>query len=140
MALIDRVKRNEGYRRYPYRDSREVLTIGYGFNIDETAKGPGLDEDECEAVLEIRLDKVRARLFARMPWVSSLDHVRQDVLVEMAYNLGVDGLLGFNRTLTMIQAGNYEGAAAAMLESKWATQVGERAKQLSGIMRTGIDA
>ena len=137
MALIDRVKKNEGFKSHPYTDSVGKLTIGYGFNI--APDGDGLAEDESEAVLKIKLAKTAAAVVKALPWTNKLDEVRFEVLVEMAYNMGVAGLLGFHRMLAMAEAGNFEGAAAAGLESKWATQVGDRAKVLMEILRTGVE-
>lgn len=138
MALIDKVKAQEGFRSHPYTDSVGKLTIGYGFNI--APDGPGLAEDEATAVLEIKLTKVRGELLKALPWFNALEFVRGDVLVDMAYNMGVVGLLGFHRMLTMVEAGNYEGAAQAGLESKWAIQVGQRAKDLMEQLRTGVES
>jgi lysozyme len=66
--------------------------------------------------------------------------VRQNVLADMCFNLGIGGLLSFKNTLAMVEHGKYEEAAAAMLQSKWATQVGQRAIELSEMMRTGREA
>jgi len=63
--------------------------------------------------------------------------VRQRVLLDMAFNLGISGLLKFKRTLKAIRAKQYEKAAEMMLDSRWATQVGQRAKRLSKMMATG---
>ena len=71
--------------------------------------------------------------------MAKLDDVRQRVLLDMAFNLGVVGLLSFKRTLGVIEAGRYELAAAMMLDSKWAGQVGQRAERLSRMMATGKD-
>jgi lysozyme len=59
------------------------------------------------------------------------------VLISMAFNLGVQGLLGFTRMLSYSQDGDYSGAAEEMLSSKWATQVGNRAVELAGMMENG---
>ncbi|MEO3956522.1 glycoside hydrolase family protein, partial [Chromobacterium piscinae] len=62
---------------------------------------------------------------------------RADVLLSMAYQMGVDGLAGFKNTLAMITAGNFTGAAAGMLNSKWAKQTPKRAQRHAEVMRTG---
>ena len=74
-----------------------------------------------------------------LPWVATLDEVRQRVLLDMAFNMGIVGLLGFKRTLATIQAGDYQAAATMMLDSRWAKQVGQRAERLSRMMATGKD-
>lgn len=135
MALIDSVKRHEGFRSHLYKDSVGVNSIGYGTNLDV-----GIDDAEATFLLQHRLDRVADEVEKALPWVIDLNQARFDVFVEMAYNLGLNGFLGFHRMIAMAEARNFEGAAAAMLESKWSAQVGQRAKQLSEILRTGIDA
>ena len=71
-------------------------------------------------------------------WFPNLDQVRQDVLIDMAYNLGFFGLSTFKNTLAYIANGNYDKAADNMLKSKWATQVKGRAEELAEMMRTGV--
>ena len=131
--LVKMLTLHEGYRRFPYRDTVGKLTVGIGINLDDT----GLFLDEAQAVLQIRLAKVAAELEKQVPWVADLDEVRASVLVDMAYNLGVAGLLGFKNTLAFVKAGEYTKAAQNMLRSKWAGQVGKRATRLAEMMRTG---
>lgn len=78
-------------------------------------------------------------LVRALPWVAKLDEVRQRVLIDMSFNLGIVGLLGFKNTLATIQEGNYQRAAAMMLDSRWAEQVGARAERLARMMATGKD-
>ena len=134
MALIDRIKQEEGFRSKPYKDSVGVLTIGYGTNLDE-----GIDDVEATFLLQHRLDRTADAVEKAIPWVVDLDKVRFEVLVDMAYNMGVAGLMQFHRTLAMVEAKNFDGAASAMLESKWAAEVGHRAVALSEMMRTGVE-
>lgn len=131
--LVKMLTLHEGYRRFPYRDTVGKLTVGIGINLDDT----GLYLDEAEAVLEIRLARVATELERRLPWIDQLDEVRACVLVDMAYNLGVEGLLGFKNTLAFVKAGDYNRAANGMKASKWYGQVGTRSKRLVEMMRTG---
>jgi lysozyme len=133
LRACDQLKRDEGFRQFPYRDSRGVLTIGYGFNL----QSDGLTEAEAISVLHQRVWRVYLQLIDALPWVKQLDGPRQGVLLNMAYNLGVHGLLQFTVTLQNVQAGDYDAAAEAMLRSVWADQVGERARRLALQMRTG---
>jgi lysozyme len=66
-----------------------------------------------------------------------LDPVRARVLQNMAFNLGIDGLLGFKNTLSAVKAKNWAAASQGMLSSRWAEQVGARAQRLAKMMRTG---
>jgi lysozyme len=124
---------HEGYRQFPYRDTVGKLTIGIGFNLDDT----GLFEDEARAVLALRIGRTARQLTPHLTWLVNLDPVRQAVLLDMAFNLGVPGLLKFKNTLAHVQAGRYKAAAANMLLSKWAAQVGPRATRLAAMMETG---
>ncbi len=73
----------------------------------------------------------------RLPWWRTLDEARQGVLLNMSYQLGIEGLLGFVKTLKMMEAGDYDGAARGMLLSKWSAQTPRRAARLSNQMREG---
>ncbi|NTV10478.1 MAG: lysozyme, partial [Zoogloea sp.] len=86
------------------------------------------------------IDRVAGELDAHLPWWRSLDEVRQHVLMNMCFNLGIQKLQAFKNTLSLVQAGQYEAAARAMLASLWAQQVGDRAKRLAKEMETGKEA
>lgn len=131
--LLSELERDEGLRLKPYRDTVGKLTIGVGRNLDDV----GISEEEARQLLANDVERTVAGLDAALPWWRQLDPVRGRVIVNMAFNVGVDGLLKFHNTLAAVQTGNYVGAANGMLSSRWATQVGERAKRLSAMMATG---
>jgi lysozyme len=131
--IVELLTLHEGYRQRPYRDTVGKLTVGIGFNLDDT----GLYLDEAQAVLSLRLARVWRELAGSNLWMTNLDPVRQAVLLDMAYNLGVPGLLKFKNTLADVRAARYDEAASKMLQSKWAGQVGRRATRLAQMMRTG---
>lgn len=137
--MIDNVKdliiRHEGIVPHAYQDSLGYWTIGVGHLIDKR-RGGRLSKRIIELILEEDLEDVRRDLPA---WISSdtLGPVRCAVLVDMAFNLGVAGLLGFTNTLKAVQEGRYEDASVLMMQSKWAKQVGPRASRLSLMMKTG---
>lgn len=124
---------HEGNKRFPYRCTAGKLTIGVGFNLDDV----GLYPEEIQFILDNRVRLVRTRLEKELPWFSRLNDVRQAVLIDMGYNLGVDGLLKFKRTLGSVERGDYELAAQQMLQSLWARQVKGRAVRLSKMMESG---
>jgi lysozyme len=145
---------DEGERLKVYRCTAGKLTIGIGRNLDDVGIFPhettalgltkqscianGITKEQSRALFATDLDRVDADLDRRLPWWRQLDPVRQRVLVNMAFNLGIDGLCKFKNTLGMIRTGNYAGAAAGMLHSLWAKQVGKRAGRLSDMMRKGV--
>jgi lysozyme len=134
-AMIRQLRLHEGERLKPYRCTAGKLTIGIGRNLEDR----GITPEESAYLLENDIARFQTELLRALPWVAKLDEVRQRVLLDMAFNLGVQGLLQFKRTLAAIQAGDYERAAPMMLDSKWAEQVGQRAERLSRMMLTGKD-
>lgn len=122
---------------HAYTDHLGYLTIGVGRLIDKR-KGGGITPEESAYLLKNDIDRKTDELNKRLPWWNKLDEARKGVLLNMAFQMGTDGLLGFKNTLAMIQAGNYEGAARGMLQSKWAQQTPSRAKRMAEQMRTGI--
>jgi lysozyme len=141
--LLQELTREEGLKLKPYRDSVGKLTIGVGRNLDDV----GISREEALELCAHDIVRTIAELDEHLPWWRELDEVRQRVIADMGFNLGVDGdphnpndaLTGFRNTLAMAHAGNYAGAAANMLKSKWATQVGARAQRLARMMATGRD-
>ena len=130
------LKRDEGEVLHAYQDHLGYWTIGIGILIDKR-KGGGLRPEESEFVFRNRLKLLDAELTRRLPWISKLDPARKGVLINMAFQMGVAGLLGFKNTLALIEAGQYQDTAKAMLQSKWATQTPARAQRLSNQMATG---
>lgn len=130
------LRRDEGEVLHAYQDHLGYWTIGVGILIDKR-KGGGLLPEESEFIFNNRLRLINESLEKRVPWIAELDPVRRGVLVNMAFQMGIDGLLGFKNTLAMVEKGEYQKAAAAMLQSKWATQTPARANRLSVQMRTG---
>ncbi len=135
-ALEDQLIRHESMELTVYKDSVGILTIGVGRNLEHV----GL-RSEAEARYLLRSDilAIKAELDSALPWVKDLDDVRQRCLLNMAFNLGVRGLTNFTRTLRFVSLGQYGDASKEMLLSKWANQVGNRAKELSSMMATGKD-
>jgi lysozyme len=131
--VVELVTLHEGVRRFPYRDTVGKLTIGVGFNLDDV----GLYPEEIEFILANRLIRKGEELERAIPWIKELDEVRQAVLLDMAFNLGVAGLLGFKNTLRLVSEKRYKEASKNMLQSKWAGQVKGRAIRLSKMMETG---
>ena len=126
--------RHEGLRLKPYRCTAGKLTIGIGRNLDDR----GISQKEAYALLERDILDFEQQLLNAIPDVyNGLDEVRQSVLLNMCFNLGLKGLLEFKNTLAFIGAGDWERAANNMLASKWAKQVGMRAIELSEMMRKG---
>lgn len=124
---------HEGLRLHPYKCTSGKTTIGVGRNLDDT----GISNDEAMYLLERDIDRVEAELDSRFTWWRQMTPARQAVLADMAFNLGINRLLGFVNTLKFMRDGDYEAAADGMMDSLWARQVGNRAQRLAKMMREG---
>ncbi len=159
--LVAELTRDEGLRLKTYRCTAAKLTIGIGRNLDDVGitgsearlfgcetpaqalahvKRHGVTKLQAESLFANDIVGCERDLDRRLPWWRTLDDVRQRVLLNMCFNLGINGLVGFRNTLRMVERREFEEAAGNMLLSKWARQVGQRAIRLSAMMRTGKDA
>lgn len=136
--LAKQLRLDEGEKPHVYVDTLGYYTIGVGRLVDRRKAGAGLRSDEIEYLLNNDIDDRINALHTRLSWFQNLDDARKGVLLNMAFQLGVDGLLGFKRTLDLVRDGKYENAAAAMLESRWAEQTPARAKRMADQMRSGL--
>lgn len=130
-TLAAQLEQHEGLRLKPYRCSSGKLTIGVGRNLDDV----GITRDEAYTLLHNDMDRVLPGLEA-LPFWGRLDETRQLVLADMAFNLGIAGLLKFRRMLAAVEKGDYQQASAEMLKSRWAEQVKVRAVHLAKMMRS----
>lgn len=134
MTLRDQIQAEEGKRLTPYRDQYGWLTIGYGRNLDAS----GISEDEAELMLDNDLARYSAAVHIRLPWSDSMDEVRKAVLIGLAMNMGTGGLMGFHVMLQACQDQRWEDAAVALLDSRYAQQLPERAHRYAAQLRTGV--
>jgi len=131
---LERIKKqlmdHEGYGPKVYEDTVGILTIGYGRNLEDK----GITEAEAEYLLVNDIREVENELRERLPFFENLSSIRQEILISMGYNLGINGLLKFKKMLAALENYDYELAADEMLDSKWATQVKGRARDLAQLM------
>jgi len=127
----ERLARHEGFAGRPYKCTGNKTSIGFGFNLDDWP----LTEAECLPILESRMRRVRTDLANRIAFFFALPEAAQDVLVNMGYQMGVSGVLGFKRFLAALQARKFEDAYHEMMQSKWAQQTPNRARELADIIR-----
>lgn len=135
MTLIDRLIKHEGLRLKPYKCPAGKLTIGVGRNLEDR----GITEEEAMMLLQNDILACRKDCYTSFIWYGELDEVRQGVILEMCFNLGISRLKGFKKMLKACELKNYTLASQEMLSSLWARQVGNRAKKLADIMRKGVD-
>ena len=126
MSLIADIKAHEGYSKKVYKDTLGYDTIGVGFLVSSLE----LDEDVCDIILERRLKKNESVLQRKMTYYSKLPIEVQNIIQNMYYQLG-NRLFNFVKTLHYIESGKWRAASAEMLDSLWAKQTPNRAKELS---------
>jgi lysozyme len=131
MEISALLEKHEGYRRFVYRDTVGKLTVGIGRNLEDR----GLTHDEAIYLLNNDIADFTKQLSDRLYWFDAAPDNVKLVLVDMGFNLGLNGLLTFHNTLEHIKNGQYDLASQEMLLSKWAKQVGQRAIELSEILK-----
>lgn len=127
------LERDEEVRLKPYVDSVGKVTIGIGRNLTDD----GISLDEAKYLLKDDIERTLEDLSYALPWWIYLDEVRQHVLANMCFNLGISRLLGFKKMLAALKSHDFETAADEMAASNWDREVGERAVRLVAAMRTG---
>ncbi|MAL97162.1 MAG: lysozyme [Alteromonadaceae bacterium] len=130
--LKSQLERHEGLRLHPYLDTVGKMTIGYGRNLDDN----GISKAEAAMMLESDIQNVVADL-EYMPTYKSLNPIRQTVICNMAYNMGIPTLMTFRKMWAAIGVEKWDVAAAEMMNSRWARQVGQRAAELATLMSRG---
>lgn len=136
--LIKELRRDEGVEYSPYMDTVGIPTVGVGHNM----RASPLPRDWTSPLTDAQVDQLLAEdlqavfdgLDSEIPWWRKLNYERQRVIANMAFNLGINGLLGFKNTLAAVEQGRYSAAGSGMAASKWATQVGARADRLVDMM------
>ena len=134
IGIIDDLKRDEGFRSRSYRDHLEHLTIGYGFLIEEH-RSVDLPKGIAEQWLEHLVSRRWSQLLVALPWIEEQSADVKRALLNMAYQLGVNGLLSFEKMLAALAAGDRNTAADEALDSDWAKQTPERAHRVAFMIR-----
>jgi lysozyme len=125
--ILSSVKKNEGFSSVVYKDTLGFDTIGYGTKLP-------LTEKECAFILGSRLIEKEYELEEASSIYRSLPQSKQKIVLEMAYQLGVNGVMNFKKMWFALQKNDYATASKEMLNSKWAKQTPNRANQLALLM------
>jgi lysozyme len=134
--LIEMLKRHEGVESHAYKCSENKITIGVGRNVDKSG-GLGLSDDEVDYLLQNDIDRVSRELDSEYEWFAGLDDVRRDAMIDISFNLGQTRLRAFKNALAGMARGDWRAAADEFMDSRWSKQVGNRAKELTEMIRTG---
>jgi len=131
--LIEELKLDEGYRRFPYKCTAGKITIGYGRNIEDV----GISEKEAVALLKGDIASAVLWLDREYGWFRNLSDNRQRALSNMVFNLGPSRFMQFRKMIQALSIGHFDRAALEAMDSKWYSQVGDRAKRIVEMIREG---
>jgi lysozyme len=132
--VVLNLKADEGYRRFVYTDTTGNKTIGYGHNLDAN----GISEPMAEIILRDDMANVEHDLANSFTEYSSLDDARKGVLLQMAFNMGVGGVMAFTHMLAAIQAQDWVLAANAITDSLSAKEHPLRSQKWAHCMQEGV--
>lgn len=125
-SLIESIKANEGFEPKPYPDPLHgwsVPTFGHGLTF--------ITEAESEMIVRNRVQSIQEAIGIRKPVFKTLTEDRQNALIEMAYQMGVNGLMKFRNMWAAIEQGNFQQAYLEALDSNWYRQTPSRAKRVA---------
>lgn len=142
--LIQDLERDEGYRSLVYDDAtgqpldkgdtiKGNPTVGVGWALNKTP----LSRPRAETILGWHIDDKAGDLYAQLPWLTGLTEARQRAMMNLAFNLGVAGLQKFTTFLGLMKGGRYAEAADDLANTPWHNQVGDRAKRIEALIKSG---
>lgn len=141
MTVEDLIRKHEGCEASPYPDQNGIMTCGIGHNLAAWPL-PGevypMTQERIDAVFAKDLERATNDLVSNFPWYSSLDPVRQAVLVDMSFQLGITKLTAFKTFLGLVEAGNYQGAAADLMQTDLARETPIRASENADMLSSGL--
>lgn len=132
-GLRSQLLRFEGLRLKPYTDTQGKLTIGVGRNLTDK----GITRDEALSLFEGDLSDAMWDLQHACPWAATLDPIRQRVLIDLTFNMGITTVLTFRKMIAAILTDRWADAADALLDSAYHRQVGQRAEILAAMLKDG---
>ena len=132
MALIDDIKKHEGFSPVVYQCTAGYDTIGYGQRV----KYLKVTQEQAEEWLLEELQNLKYILADKYDWFLSAPQEVKDIVMNMNYQLGVSAFSKFKKTIKYIKVKDYKSASTEMLDSKWARDdTPGRAKELSDRMK-----
>ena len=131
--LIETLRRHEGVKNTLYKCTSDKWTIGVGRNLEDV----GLSDEEIDYLLQNDIERTIELMDDYIPWHDDLDLVRHEALVNFVFNVGIGTAMKFKKAMTALEEGNYDVAADEMMDSNWSKQVGQRAIEITEMIRTG---
>tara|TARA_Y100001963_G_C6694848_1_gene406473 strand:- start:78 stop:506 length:429 start_codon:yes stop_codon:yes gene_type:complete len=130
--IVDDIKKHEGFKSTVYKCTEGYDTIGYGFAVKDLV----IDEDVADLILMKKLHSLLQRICLSFDWFQHINPKAKGVVVNMCYQLGLSGFSKFKKTIYYLETEQYSEASSEMLDSLWAKQTPNRAKELSEIIKS----
>ena len=130
--IFEDIKKHEGFKSKVYKCTEGYDTIGYGFAIKDLI----IDKDVADLILMKKLHALLERVVIAFPWFKDIEDDAKEVVINMCYQLGLRGFSKFKKTIYLLETEQYEDASVEMLDSLWAKQTPNRAKELSEKLRS----
>jgi lysozyme len=134
--LIEQLSIHEGVKKFAYKCPAGKITVGIGRNIDSDG-GLGLSDDEIIYLLRNDISRIDQELTNAFRFYKELDRVRKDAMINICFNLGLTRLRSFREALGRMEKKEYPEAAVEFLDSLWASQVGQRALDVTYMIQHG---
>lgn len=135
-TLQDRIMRHEGFCAIPKPDAKGMYVVGFGHDLSETASqeySNGISTQDAIELLDKDIATAKYAVASELPWTLGLSEIRQEVFVEMAFQMGINGLLEFRNMLALAREGNVEAVNQHMLESAWHNETPSRCEELANL-------
>jgi|SRR5882724_1130138 len=126
LRLTAQLARDEGRRAMMYEDSLGIETIGIGHSLRRPISDRAIEQIFADDIADTERE-----LLEHAPWMADVGEARYGAFLNLAFNMGVAGLMGFHHMLAAARSGRWDDVSAHLLDSKYATQVGDRARRLA---------
>lgn len=140
-TIVDLLIDDEGFISFAYDDAtgKEVkapvgkLTFCIGWNIQDNKA----TEELAKIILDYFIKNISNILNTKVDFFKSLDSVRQAALINISFNVGINGLFKFKQTLAFIRDKKYTESGIELLDSNAARKLPKRYSRLSKMLITG---
>ena len=134
MSLIEQIKKHEGFRSTVYQCTEGYDTIGYGFAVKDLY----LSEEVCDIILIEKIAELKLNITKKFEWFEHSPNVIQNAVINMCYQMGISGFSKFKKTIYYLETEQYDEAATECLDSLWAKQTPNRAKEVSEAISSAV--
>jgi lysozyme len=136
MNITDMLIQDEGLELKLYKCTGDKWTIGVGRNLEAN----GISESEARFMLMNDIQRCERGLMSSATF-NALDNVRQMAIINMSFQLGVNGCFAFRKMWAALDLKEWQAAHDEALNSRWAQQTPNRAKRIAQVLLTGeLDA